>query len=113
MDAPDPDKAGFIMQTWHWVVAALAAVVAWLARDSLGRIKTLEETSLTKEEYREQNKEIADDLSRSRHDLRNDLQKIVSAIELDRMNLRSDLKGIFDQQRVMGEDIAEIKGKMK
>jgi len=120
MDSPDPDKAGFILQSWHYVTAALAGVLAWLTQDTMSRIKALEANRLTKEEFKthaeamqKATSDAAEDLSKARHDLRGDMQKIVGAMELDRANLRRDMERIFDQQRGMGEDIATIKGRMK
>lgn len=31
MDAPDPEKVGFVLQAWHAVTAVISGVLAWLA----------------------------------------------------------------------------------
>lgn len=113
MDAPDPDKATHLAQIVNYLGSTLALVLAWFAKDTMARVKALEENRLTKSEFRDETAKAAAELSKARHDLRNDLQKIVNAIEVDRLNLRADLKSIFDHQLAMAENIATIKGKIK
>lgn len=106
MDSPDPEKAGFLLQAWHFVVALVGGVFAWLGVDTMGRIKALETTRLTKEDFKEHAKQV-------RHDLRDDLSVINNNIERGRLELRGDILTILERQRVLGEVIAQIKGQMK